>query len=116
MILVSVFDKKAGTYAPPMHFKHLAGCLRSFQGALENPEYSFSKFPEDFDLYEIGQFDEKTGQVLQDGPPMFLESMVNLKPRSQSVRREGNPMDSHPLQRKYFTEGDGISTPEASHG
>lgn len=78
MILVSVFDKKAAVYWAPQTFPHNVGAMRAFSQAFQNPESNLAKFPEDFDLYIVGVFDEKSGQVDPVIPPNFLESMINL--------------------------------------
>lgn len=89
MILVSLYDKKASEYHPPYPFENLISALRAYMGAFgKNPEANIVKYPEDFDLYQVGEFDGVTGQVTPMLPPQYLESMQALS--NQLNRKEKN--------------------------
>lgn len=61
--MFSVFDQKAQAYLPPF-FMHAEGmAIRSFGDCIEDPEHQFGKHPEDYTLYEIGEFDDSKGMV-----------------------------------------------------
>lgn len=78
-LLISVFDKKASEYEPPMAFPNLAQVLRAYSTMfVKNPEAQKVQFCDDFDLYLVGEFEEVTGAVTPTHPPQFLESMANL--------------------------------------
>lgn len=61
MRLYSYYDKQAENFSQPI-VQHTDGlAIRNFQEAVNNPEMVFSKFPDDFELYYLGDIDESTG-------------------------------------------------------
>lgn len=79
MILVSVFDKKASRFQAPLGYEHVSQALRSYIAfARQKPEAMQVQFAEDFDLYEVGHFNDTSGMLDATHPPMFLESMKNV--------------------------------------
>lgn len=79
ILLVSLFDKKASAYEPPIAFPNLAQALRQHANLfLRNPNSNYVQYAADFDLYLVAEFDEQTGGVVEKIPPQFLDSMVNL--------------------------------------
>lgn len=61
MRLYSYYDKQAETFSQPL-VQHTDGiAIRNFQEAVNNPEMVFHKFPDDFELYYLGDLDESTG-------------------------------------------------------
>lgn len=87
MILVSVFDKKAGTYSPPVAFEHVWAAMRAYSRLPQDrPDALLCKFPEDYDLYQVGEFDETSGGIVPVTPPHFLEFLVNVF--NQSKKKE----------------------------
>lgn len=65
LIMVSVRDRAANTFARPFCVPALGVAIRSFvdevnRASPDNPLYAH---PEDYDLYEVGVFDEDDGSV-----------------------------------------------------
>lgn len=63
MILVSVFDKKAGSYGACYCVDNIAVACRSFQNTVKNGDNDLNRFPEDFELCQVGEFNESTGVI-----------------------------------------------------
>lgn len=79
MILISVFDAKAGSFAPPIAYDHIAQCIRSYVAfARQKPDAMQIQFCEDYNLYDVGTFDPMTGLVAPIVPPNFVESMTHI--------------------------------------
>lgn len=79
MLLISVFDKKSSTYAPPLTFDHISAALRSYIAfARQKPDAMQVQFSEDYDLYEVGQFEAVSGQVTPTIPPQYVESLIHV--------------------------------------
>lgn len=70
--IFTVYDSKAETYAQPYFASTTGQALRSFQDAIEQEDHIFNKHAPDFTLFEIGVYDDDTGQI------MALEAKVNL--------------------------------------
>lgn len=79
MTLYSIFDKKVMQYAPPYPAQNLTSALRSLQLALKEPN-NLSAYPHDFALYDVGQFDSKSGMI-EVFQPQFVEEIANLVPQ-----------------------------------
>lgn len=57
----SVRDKKAEGFLPPFFRETYGLGERFFKDALDDEKNPMGKHREDFSLYEVGQFDPKTG-------------------------------------------------------
>ena len=68
-----IFDAKAGIFSGPTFNRLAKGqAIRDFIDIARNPESSISKHPGDFTLFELGEFDDNTGQYVN------LEAKSNL--------------------------------------
>lgn len=64
--LYAVYDSKGGSYTIPF-FDHAEGrALRTFKDCCNDPEHQFGKHPEDYTLFDVGQYDDDTGEITQD--------------------------------------------------
>lgn len=72
MKLFSVFDRKAVTWGPPMQFKTDELARRSGVTLLKSGDSEIAKFPEDFDLYYVGTFDDDNGLLTGDTPRLVF--------------------------------------------
>lgn len=70
--VLSVRDRAADVFGQPMFVPAVGVGVRSFVDELnrQGPDNVLSRHPEDFDLYELGTYDDNTGrfQQLDDGP------------------------------------------------
>ncbi len=66
----SIFDVKAGACLTPPIFSQTRGtCLRQVQQLLADPNLDFGKYPEDFRLFELGDWDPQAILLkVQDSP------------------------------------------------
>lgn len=63
MKLFTIRDGKAEHYFTPQVFRNRGDAIRALQIQVKNPESMLSKFPLDYSLHEIGEWDELTGMV-----------------------------------------------------
>lgn len=81
-LIVAVKDRAIDAFGQPF-FVHATGqAVRSFIDEVNNRESPFNAHPEDYDLYEIGSYNEDTGEILPI-PPRLLG-------RGQDVHRPTN--------------------------
>nr|QJB20823.1 MAG: nonstructural protein [Microvirus sp.] len=59
----TVRDDKANAFLSPFFMPTIAVAIRSFGAECRNSDSNFSKFPEDFSLYHIGEYDEESGTI-----------------------------------------------------
>ena len=83
MLLFSVKDNKAGIFKPPFAASTTVEACRSFKQACKDKTVQLSLFPEDFDLYQLGVFDDSTGllygkNITNVKYPLFIVSAVSF--------------------------------------
>lgn len=78
MNLYAIRDVKADTYIAlhPMQSDVLA--QRGLTEALANPQSDLSRYPEDFQLYQLGEWDSNSGELKSLRAPRFVCSVVEL--------------------------------------
>lgn len=70
--LFSVFDVKAAVFGPPLMFGAAGEAIRGFTMAVRDERSMISKFPGDYQLFRIGQFDELHGVLVSEVPPVLI--------------------------------------------
>lgn len=68
LIMVSLYDKKAQTYGNINTYQNSMVALRDLSTAVQNENVMLSKYPEDFELKIIGEFDNHTGIITMIEP------------------------------------------------
>lgn len=61
--IYTVQDIKGDTYLPPIYYQNQVQASRAFETAVKDENSQFYKFPEDFVLLEIGEWDEDKGKL-----------------------------------------------------
>lgn len=62
----TVFDSAAKAYLEPFLARGRGEAIRSFSDAINTEGHPFNRHPDDYTLYEIGSFNEDTGEVKGD--------------------------------------------------
>lgn len=79
MKMFSVHDSKAEAYFSPMCFKTAGEAIRAFATSCEEPNSNFYKYPSDFTLVELGEYDETTGTISCHDKPRILSNASEFK-------------------------------------
>lgn len=66
--LFTVFDSAAGAFLDTFMAPSIEFAIRSFREAVNTPEHQFNKFPEDYTLYLVGEFDPGSGLLVAQAP------------------------------------------------
>jgi hypothetical protein len=77
--MFAVYDKKAQTFGKPFQAinKDVAG--RIFITAVNDEKTDLAKYPEDYVLYHLGQFDDETGMMETASPESFIDGLSASK-------------------------------------
>ena len=59
----TVYDSKAEVYGMPVYHEARGEALRAFSDAINGEAGLLSMHPEDFTLFEIGRYNQKTGLI-----------------------------------------------------
>lgn len=73
--IFSVFDSKAAFFGQPFCDQNEGSAIRNFSDAVNdgsNPNNLWHKHPEDFSLFNIGEFDNETGELIPSLPKSLL--------------------------------------------
>lgn len=81
LVLCTVKDRAADAYGRPMFVPSVGVALRSFSDEVnrEDSENQLNKHPDDFDLYELGEFDDNTGLFALHEQPKLLSLGKQVK-------------------------------------
>lgn len=63
LVIVAIRDRAIDAYGTPFFVPHLGGAVRSFSDEVNrrDEKNQLNQHPEDFDLYELGFYDDATG-------------------------------------------------------
>lgn len=90
--IFAILDVKADTFGQPffMHNTNLA--TRSFSEACMNPDGEFNKYPLDYVMYKIGDYDDSEGKITGNVPEeiMSAKSAIQLMVLNQKRREKLN--------------------------
>lgn len=83
MHLFSIFDSKAASFNVPFAAPTFGVAERNFKTEIESPDSMLHKYPEDYILYVVGEYDTDTG-VLTQRPPEAIVTASALVARGQA--------------------------------
>lgn len=63
MHIYTIYDSKAETYLNPFYFKNKGEAIRAWTETVNDGKSTMSKYPEDFTLFKIGEFDENKATI-----------------------------------------------------
>lgn len=76
--IFSIFDAKTNVFSRPFYSLTTGEATRTFTDAVSDPQSMMNRHPEDYFLYEIGQYDDATASI-EMGAPNALGSASDFK-------------------------------------
>lgn len=70
--MCTVHDTATEMFGRPFFMVATGQAVRSFRDEVNNPDSEFSKHPDDYSLYHLGQYDDNTGGFELFGRPTLL--------------------------------------------
>lgn len=64
----SIFDSKIGSYSKPVFLRSKGEAIRAVTSEVQNAESELAKYPADFTLFEIGEYDDDKGIMMPFTP------------------------------------------------
>lgn len=83
--MYSIKDVKSVTYHNPFPAENTIIAMRETQSFVNNQKSQIADYPEDFQLWYVGTFDNDTGRYLQEEPAFVIE-IVSLKKENQNAK------------------------------
>lgn len=84
----AVYDSKIGSFMAPFFMPTKGHALRAFENLVNDPNTTVCKYPSDFTLFELGEFDDQSGALT------LHEAKISLGLALEFVRK---PIDQAPL-------------------
>lgn len=78
LLAFTVYDTKVEAYLPPLFMRSKGEALRSLAAAVKDPGHQFSKNPEDYIFFHIGEFDDEKGVLVPLDIPAVLASAIDF--------------------------------------
>lgn len=87
MKMFSVHDSKAEAYFNPIFFKTAGEAIRAFETTCRDVESQFNKYPADFTLVELGEYNEQDASIKSHATPRILSNAAEfvLKPAAPMI-------------------------------
>ncbi|QXP44291.1 MAG: nonstructural protein [Arizlama microvirus] len=74
----SIFDVKAKVYSNPFFMPHSGQAMRAFGDLVRDEKTEVNRHPEDYSLYQVGEYDDNVGCFLKFDYPVFLNKAVDF--------------------------------------
>ena len=85
LMLYSVFDAKVKYFHNPMFMRNKGEAIRSWQEAANDEKSQICRHPNDFDLFEIGEFDDQPAKITMHTTPESIGLAVHFKRAPENV-------------------------------
>lgn len=79
MLMYTVHDKAAKAYLPPFTAPSERDAVSSFQEAANDPKSNINRYPADFTLLQIAEWDEREGVLTKLSEPKILGNATAFK-------------------------------------
>lgn len=72
--IFTIYDTKGEFYSPPFHQKTVGLAIRAFKDTATDQATSIAHHPEDFTLYSLGEYDDRTGLFKTNTPVVIMRA------------------------------------------
>ena len=76
--IYSIFDNKMGTFQLPFYAHNSGHAIRTVTKALRSANSHLADFPEDYVVYEIGEFNDESGGIIAHNQPIHVTNVLDL--------------------------------------
>ena len=83
--MYSIFDQAAKAFAQPFFMHNDGLAIRAFQDNANSADSQIAKHPDQFTLYNIGTYDDQTGQVDTVDPKSLGIAQTYIQPEEQNT-------------------------------
>lgn len=85
LLVLSVYDSKVEAYMAPWYARARGEAIRSFEEACNDGKSMMSKHPGDYTLFQIGEFDEKKGELIPLSTKVNMGVAIEFRKAPSSV-------------------------------
>lgn len=84
----TVYDDKAKAYLPPFFLPEIAQAVRTFGDCATDPKHEFGKHPEDYTLFQLGDFDSSSGVMEVNGALLYVVSGIEVRNIARKIAEQ----------------------------
>lgn len=81
--LFSVYDSKITSYLTPFTMNARGAALRAWEDLVNDPKTQFCKHAADYTLFELGEWDDEKGIVLNHPAPISLGNGLEFQRKTE---------------------------------
>ncbi len=81
-----IYDSKANAYMQPWFLTTIPMAIRAFQDCIADPKHNFGAHPEDYTLFDIGQFDAQTAKINWTPPVSLGNGLEHITQNEQNAQ------------------------------
>lgn len=81
--LYAIHDAKIEAFNSPFTMHTVGEALRGFVEVVNDPSTQFCKHPEDFTLFELGEYEESSGTISPYATPKPIGKAIEYKKQEQ---------------------------------
>lgn len=93
MKIVAIKDLAVQAFMQPNFVSHVGLATRQFGEVCNDEKHEFFRHAKDFEIYELGEFDDQTGEFDHNECPRLLARASDLK--TQKTIFDQNPLDNN---------------------
>lgn len=82
----TVYDSKTEAYLKPFFMRTKGEAIRAFQDTVNDESSQFWKHPEDYTLFEIGEYDELSARMMPNEALIPLGTALEHKKINENAR------------------------------
>lgn len=86
--IFTVYDLKAEAYMQPVFMVATGQMVRSFADTCEDKTHAFNKHPTDYELFEIGTYDDSNASITMH------EHKIHLGSALENITQQEMPLDA----------------------
>lgn len=83
--IFSIRDAAAEAFFPPFFMATRGMAMREFETACKNTESNIGRYPSQFNLYELGEFDDAVGTIDVHPEPHLVIQGLSMAPKLEKV-------------------------------
>lgn len=80
--ICAVRDRAVDGFMQPIYVPHVGHAIRSFTDEINRADSPMNKHPEDYDLYQLGEYDDSNGLLQSVDVRMLVTGKQVYKPSS----------------------------------
>lgn len=88
VLLFTVFDSATKLFLPTFEARTVEDAIRKFRTTVNMPDSQLHKFPEDYTLFQVGEFNQDTGELVPLATPHSLGVAVTYLDSAHGSQRE----------------------------